>query len=332
MSKEIRAFQVSRSLGALLGVHAGDSLGATLEFQNYHQIKKKYPDGLREIIGGGGFRWPAGHATDDTDLTRAAVLAYVDRKKARTTGGKHAHDFDVVRSTADHCVDWLYGSWPGRKPGSAPVDIGNATQVGLQLYQKTGDPRRAGAGRDQAGNGSLMRCIPTALFAESRDKRVMESWEISAITHNDFRCRAACMVYNEIVAALIDGKTVEAAIREGKRVIEEWDAPILDEAIERGRRLDLKMLAEKGPGSEHSDLTRGYVLSAFTLSIAALFDGRSFEDVVVDVTRLGGDTDTNGAIVGGMLGAKVGIEGIPDRWVRKLQFRDEFEAAVRYLV
>ena len=35
-----------------------------------------YPDGLRDIVGGGPFCWPAGHATDDTDLTRAVLLAY----------------------------------------------------------------------------------------------------------------------------------------------------------------------------------------------------------------------------------------------------------------
>ena len=51
--------------------------------------------------------------------------------------------------------------------------------------------------------------------------------------------------------------------------------------------------------------------------------------MVVDVVRLGADTDTNGAIAGGLLGARDGVEGIPDRWLDKLQFREEFEKLTR---
>jgi ADP-ribosylglycohydrolase len=43
----------SRLTGALLGVHAGDALGATLEFSSWSAVRKQYPDGLTEIIGGG---------------------------------------------------------------------------------------------------------------------------------------------------------------------------------------------------------------------------------------------------------------------------------------
>ena len=41
-----------RVAGALLGVHAGDSLGATLEFRSWDSIHAQYPAGLREIVGG----------------------------------------------------------------------------------------------------------------------------------------------------------------------------------------------------------------------------------------------------------------------------------------
>ena len=70
--------RVGRIAGALLGVHAGDALGATLEFSAWSAVRQQYPDGLREIVGGGPFGWPPGHASDDTDLTRAVLLAYLD--------------------------------------------------------------------------------------------------------------------------------------------------------------------------------------------------------------------------------------------------------------
>ncbi|KAF2438705.1 ADP-ribosylglycohydrolase [Karstenula rhodostoma CBS 690.94] len=316
--------RLSKTLGALLGVHAGDSLGATLEFNSYREIKKNFPNGLRDIIGGGTFGWPPGHATDDTDLTRAVLLAYHDRANHNLLKipGK---DFDIARSVADWSLDWYEGDWPGRKKGQAPKDIGGATHVGLLNYSHLHDPRRCGAGDGKAGNGSLMRCIPTGLFTRGRDERIKESKEISAITHNDSRCTVSCAAYNEIVAALLDGKTPQTAVGIGLEVAREQDHIDVVDAIERGRTLSISKFANEGPGDELPDNTSGYVLQSLTVAIAALLDPRSLEDVLVDVTRIGGDTDTNGAISGGLLGARDGIEAIPERWLNTLQFRTEFE-------
>src|SRR5262245_19099448 len=116
-----------RIAGGLLGVHAGDSLGAGVEFESWQEIKDKYPGGPREITGGGVFQWRPGHATDDTDLTRAVLLAYLDPGE------------DVVTTAAEHMLDWLHGDWPGRAPGSYPKDIGGATSTGLRNYEGSGD-------------------------------------------------------------------------------------------------------------------------------------------------------------------------------------------------
>lgn len=90
---------------------AGDALGATCEFQSWATIRETYPDGLREIVGGGPFAWPVGHATDDTDLTCAVLLAYLDALPQPGT--------DVVTAAAAHMLAWLDGHWPDRRPGSS---------------------------------------------------------------------------------------------------------------------------------------------------------------------------------------------------------------------
>jgi ADP-ribosylglycohydrolase len=247
-----------RIAGALLGVHCGDALGATVEFLSREQIRELYPRGIRHVVGGGLFDWPAGHATDDTDLTRAVLLAYLDPGD------------DVVRAAADHMLAWCDGDWPDREPGSRPRDIGGATADGLARYRSTGDPRRAGAGPDRLGNGSLMRCIPTALAVPDRDRRIAES-----------------------------------------------------EAIDQARGLDLAAAVDGGPTPLKDD-GGGLVLDSLTLAVAAVLDPRPLPDVLIDVVRFGKDTDTNGAIAGGLLGARDGISALPAAWVRKLQFRDEF--------
>ncbi|QKX63124.1 uncharacterized protein TRUGW13939_10292 [Talaromyces rugulosus] len=317
--------RISRTLGALLGVHCGDSLGATLEFKPWSQIIRQYPNGLREIVGGGILNWPIGHATDDTDLTRAVLLAYRDYEESKQPGSKQlVEEFNIAKAAAEYALKWNEGDWPGRKKHTRPIDIGNTTRIGLQHYKRLKNPEKSGVGVGSAGNGSLMRCIPTGLFAPG-ERRQNESIAISEFTHNDLRCTVACAAYNEIVAALVNDKTPQEAVEIGKVKADDLGCAKVIDAIKEGETLPLAKIANEGPRGDITVRASGYVLNSLRLSIAALLDLRSFEDVLVDVVRIGGDTDTNGAIAGGLLGARDGIENIPERWLEKLQFRKEFE-------
>lgn len=321
---------------------SGDSLGATLEFLSWEHIQETYPLGLRNIVGGGHFGWPAGHATDDTDLTRAVLLAYRDTITGRGRPGSAG----VVKLSAHNMVDWYDGRWPDREKGVQPMDVGGATMTGIRRFKASNDEKSCGAGDGKAGNGSLMRCIPTALFVGDRLRLITESMAISAITHDDAHATTACAAYNGMVRALIDGKGVDAALADAKEVIEacanEASSPKValaakrvQQAINSGVHLiTVKELAEKGP-KEAENATKvipfkasGYVLDSLTIAVAAMMDSRSFEDVLVDVVRIGKDTDTNAAIAGGLLGARDGVEAIPLRWREKLQFGKEFEGVV----
>jgi ADP-ribosylglycohydrolase len=308
-----------RIAGALLGVHTGDALGATLEFSPWQAIRTRYPDGLRDIIGGGPFGWPAGHATDDTDLTRAVLLAYLVPGHA-----------DVVRAAADNMLAWLDGSWPGREPGSRPRDIGRATHQGLERYRRCANPRGAGAGDGQAGNGSLMRCIPTALAVTDRGRRIRESMEISAITHDDQRATVTCAAYNEIAAALLRETPSEQAIGIGLAAARELGCAAVVEAIDRGRHIEPAVIAATGI-IPLDDEASGFVLDSLSLAVAAILDPRPLPEVLIDIVRIGNDADTNAAIAGGLLGARDGASAIPVRWRSLLQFGPEFTKAARAL-
>jgi len=311
--------RLDRVAGALLGVHAGDSLGATVEFDSWEYINFRYPNGIREIVGGGVFEWAPGQATDDTDLTRAVLLACLDPGQ------------EIVITAARNMLDWYEGRWPGRKPGSHPRDIGGATAAGLVAFKRSGDPSTSGAGDGRAGNGSLMRCIPTALAVADRDERIDHSMRISAITHNDRRCTTACAAYNEIVAALIEGTSAADAVAIGKAIAIELAAPDVADSISHGAQLDPAVLAATGQ-TQLPDDGSGFVLDSLTLGVAALLDSRPLADVLIDIVRLGNDSDTNAAIAGGLLGARDGVDAIPEQWVSTLQFRDEFIRAASTLV
>lgn len=225
-------------------------------------------------------------------------------------------------------LSWWRGDWPDREPGSPPRDIGGATDRGLRRYAASGDPRAAGAGAGNAGNGSLMRCLPTALAVADRDRRIRESMEISAITHDDPRCTVACAAYNEIAAALLAGAEPAEAVEIGQSVARLLDSTEVAEAVSFGRHISPAVAAHSGQNYVEAS---GYVLDSLTLAIAALLDPRPFPDVVIDIVRIGHDTDTNGAIAGGLLGLRDGAAAIPSAWVAKLQFAEEFGRAAEVL-
>lgn len=311
-------FMSDRYAGALLGVHAGDALGSTVEFSPWSDIQTRYPEGVREIVGGGPFHWPAGHATDDTDMTRAVLLAYLDPGE------------DVVLTAARNMLDWLEGRWPGRVEGKPPRDVGRATLTGLKKFAKTGDATSSGCGPGQAGNGSLMRCLPTALAVRDRARRIDDSMRISAITHADPRCTISCAAYNEIVSSLLEGRPAEESVEIGQTTARELGGQAVVDAIGYGRHLLPAMLVRTGQTFLEDDAA-GYVLDSLSLAVAAVLDTRPLPDVLIDIVRIGNDTDSNGAIAGGLLGARDGAEAIPPQWMDVLQFADEFRAAAAKL-
>lgn len=370
-----------RFLGALLGVHAGDSFGAAHEFDSWHTIQKNFPPNgniPRAITGGGPFRWSPGHATDDTDNTRAVLLAYGDAA-AKAAADKEQHGTEptdtflsVSQTAGRHILQWYSGPWPGRPDLSRPKDVGGATAAGLTLFARAArqDPRKAGAGPGRCGNGSLMRCIPTALFARDHERLLQETTLISAITHNDWRCILACVAYNVMVRELVfSDATPDTAVSKALEVLgdpETSDTVVaaltvgdsaaapdtstydanraeVEAAIEkcRGPDFDVGVLANVGPqkaqlkdGEKALPLAgNGYVLESLSLAVGALLDTkRSWEDLIVDVVRVGRDTDTNGAIAGGLVAARDGLDAIPAEWRAKLQFRDEFTKLVDQIV
>lgn len=65
-----------------------------------------------------------------------------------------------------------------------------------------------------------------------------------------------------------------------------------------------------------------FVLSFFFLELATLVSDDEMQNfffkAVRETIRLGGDTDTNGAIVGGLIGALVGVKAIPTDMLQKV--------------
>jgi ADP-ribosyl-[dinitrogen reductase] hydrolase len=135
-----------RAAGVLLGLAAGDALGAGYEFSSP-------PSGEAEMIGGGLGSWEKGEWTDDTQM--ALCIAEEAAAGALSPG-----------NVGDRFLDWFR---------RRPKDIGVQTAAVLSRASSPAELPRVAEGyyernpRHGAGNGSLMRTAPVALAALGDD-------------------------------------------------------------------------------------------------------------------------------------------------------------------
>jgi ADP-ribosylglycohydrolase len=67
----------------------------------------------------------------------------------------------------------------------------------------------------------------------------------------------------------------------------------------------------------------GYVMHSLQVALHCWMHTNSYEECTIKAIRLGGDTDTNAAIAGGLAGITYGCASIPERWTKDLLRKDD---------
>jgi ADP-ribosyl-[dinitrogen reductase] hydrolase len=195
--------------------------------------------------------------------------------------------------------------------------IGSTTKRALTLIDRGKEPFEAGRlaneqnpGRS-AGNGSVMRCIPVALrYHDDLDRLIRISTQQAAITHADERCTWGAAAVNLAARELLHGNIYfieEVLHRIGDR------APrVLREAIHRVPREGDGDLPIARAGEA------GYVVHCVEIAFWFVTHDRTLEESLIYLAQAGGDTDTNAAVAGALLGARYGETALPPRWMDQL--------------
>ena len=277
ISPSRQAEKLERAQGCLLGQLAGDALGSLVECQTPEQIRRKYPNGVRELADGGTWNTIAGQPTDDSEMALLLARMLADQGRYDPGEARKAYLF------------WL---------DSGPFDCGATVYSGLR-----GRPNP-----DSQANGAMMRISPLGIFSANHDLEHAAEWarQDAAITHPHPVCRQANALFTMAIAL---------AVRGGRSTLRLYDHVVTwaeDMEVE-GSLLEAVRGAAETPPADYVR-RRGWVLTAFRNALWQLLYAPNLEEAVVDTVMRGGDTDTNAAICGALLGAVGGRNAIPDQW------------------
>lgn len=297
----------TRVLGGIYGLCVGDALGVPVEFEERAKLKK-YP--IRDMIGYGTHNQRPGTWSDDSSLTFCLMESLIS-----------GYDIDDIGKKLS---SWYYNKlWA---PYDIVFDIGVSTRMSLRRLNLGRSPKISGETDEFSnGNGSLMRILPLVFFLEDYpDDKFQIVEEVSAITHAHIRSKIACSIYIEVASNLLKGLSPYDSYKKMKPVIMEYykDKGYEDELKHFSRILDDNVYKLK----ENEVKSGGYVIDTLEAGLWCLLRGKSYEDSVLKAVNLGGDTDTTGAVTGGLAGVYYGYDSIPGKWImclaRKEDIRD----------
>ncbi|GGA31696.1 hypothetical protein CYANOKiyG1_48420 [Okeania sp. KiyG1] len=150
---------------------------------------------------------------------------------------------------------------------------------------------------------------------------IQQVHDCSCITHGHLRSQMACGIYISIAICLLQGLEVKKAYLQGIENIQQiYSQEKYAGEISRFRKV-------LGGEIETLPVTRihagGYVLDTLEASLWCLLTTNSFAEAVLKAVNLGEDTDTTGAVTGGLAGIYYGIENLPKEWIEVIARKDD---------
>lgn len=295
-----------RLLDGIIGFAIGDALGVPAEFKSRNELER-YP--ITDMVGDGTYNVPAGTFSDDTSMTLATLHSIIE------TGTIDTNDM------ADKFLKWF------RKAEYTATgdcfDIGRTTLQALAKYELKQDEavKCGGSGEYDNGNGSLMRILPITYYIYYKQiKDDMKIYElvrnVSSITHSHEISILGCYIYTRYCLSLLEEKDKLGAYED----IQKLNYNMFSEyAISKYSRILQNNVADFSVDDISSS---GYVVSTLEAVMWLFLNSEDYNTAILKAVNLGDDTDTVGAITGGLLGIYYGIDNIKAIWKQNLKRYD----------
>ena len=285
--------------GTLLGVAIGDVLGAPFE----DRLDVDAGEFGRNAVQIRRLRY-----TDDTHMTLGLAQSLLE---TRGFDGQHmAHVF---------AANFENESWRGY--GAGPPQVFNLIQAGVSWYEAA---RSLFGGSGSYGNGAAMRVAPVALFAYPDLNKVAQlARQTALVTHThplamDGAVAQACVIAKVLGLARSSQTRLNAL-----ELLAEIECHLETSAF-RKVFSTLKRLAAHVPALDVGVVRElGNGIEALRSVPTALYSFLRYPDSLPKALsfaiRLGGDTDTIGAMTGALVGAHLGEQAIPYEWTSQVE-------------
>ena len=292
--------------GCLFGLAIGDALGAPVEFLRLPQIKARYGEtGITDFDSWSGFK--PGSYTDDTQMSLATaqgcIKAYNNQKAGKP--------FDPVAEVYRCYLEWYASQGDPqqrRGPGGTCLSALASGKMGT-LEEKINDSK---------GCGGVMRTAPAG-FAFPADAAFRRGAEFAAITHGHPSGYLSAGFLSEMIAHIIERTTLEEAIERSIGTLTTYDGH--EETLSFVQRA-LTLSAGKDPVEDSiTAIGEGWV-GEEALAIAlycSLKFPNDWKSGTLAAINHSGDSDSTGSITGAILGTLLGVDAIPNKWVRAVE-------------
>lgn len=295
----------------LYGVCVGDALGVPVEFESREYLKN---NPVTKMSSGGVHDQGTGVWSDDSSLTFCLAEAIIE-------------GYDI-HNLANKFIKWKNeGYWTAT---GEVFDIGNTTRQSIINLSNGVYPTMAG-GLDEIdnGNGSLMRILPLVILLKDLriEKRFELVKEVSSITHAHIRSVISCFYYLEFALQIIEGKDKFEIYENLKISISNFlnsNEVYSNELI----HFDRLLIGNIHELEEDAVQSGGYVIQTLEASIWCLLTTNNYEEAVLKAVNLGEDTDTTGAVTGGLAGLMYGFVSIPKTWVASVRKLNEINKII----
>lgn len=277
--------------GMLIGLHVGDTMGVTLEFQPPINDRNKWQI---EMEGGGEFQFPIGVGSDDSDLMICLLRSISKSKKL---------DCDRLKN---EFVSWFL---------KGPKDVGNTTKKAMKKLVDGASIFESGVNEtDTNTNGSLMRAAPLALLAPiTIDEELRKIVNVqTASTH----AHLECLKMDEILIFSLKKILYEKASKQDIYELALKELEFFD--------ISLHLSFAEIPSMKWDQVTNGgRAFETLKSAYWGFYHFESFEEAIIHIINRGNDSDTTAAVLGALFGAYVGESNIPMKWIQKLNYRSE---------
>lgn len=320
--------------GCLIGGAAGDALGYAIEFSREEDIFKKYgSEGITEYELKDG----VAQISDDTQMTlftANGLLYATTRWFLRGLLGPYPDYIALAYRNWYQTQTEYYPLMPdpkkccwllNEKRMFASRAPGNTCLTAISSGKK-GSPEKPL--NDSKGCGGVMRVAPIGLYFEPSPSVDLMGADVAALTHGHplGYLPAAMLVHIISLVSHNDSITLQEAVADARLSVQRLFAgtqylshflSIIDRAVAFSEQdmNDLDAIHQLGEGWVAEE----------TLAIAiycSLKYAGDFESAMIAAVNHNGDSDSTGAVTGNILGAYLGLSGIPARFIYKLELQD----------